>query len=205
MTAVHINKSRFVLFFVFTFFIFFLQCLLLVMNGISSFLCMSGLLYFSIGIASLGEKMVSDILLKEIHNRSASSMHMYITQKYLYIMGIIIVTLLISGVMIGIESYIITNNIQSAFGLFGFSSVLLSLSFLVDTGRLVFINNEYIIYHQGLYKKVIAYQHTDAFVICIVEEGKKGQKKAVLKFKNVEIKNKIIEDFIKNGLKEEYE
>ena len=205
MTVVHINKARLVLFLIFTFFVFSLQCLLLVMNGVSSFLCISGVLYFSIGVSSLGEKVVSDILLRAVHNRYASSIHLYMTQKALYSMGIILVILLVTGVMIGIENFIKANNMQSAFGLFGYSSVLLSLCFLVDTGRLVFINNEYIIYHQGLYKKVIAYQHADASVICIVEDGKKRQKTAAIKFKNLETRSKVIEDFVKNGLKEECE
>ena len=206
MNIMGINKAR-----VFLFTIFF--SVILVLNFITlinlipeynSFL-LGGIILFFLSMAVILEKITVDTVLRNVDDKKKSSIHVYSSTKALTIVGIILISFLVISVLLAIFNYLEEKSINWLIILFGSSLSLLNVSFLVDTGRLVFINNEYIIYHQGLYKKVIAYQHTDASVICIVEDGNKRQKKAVLKCKNVEVKNKFIEDFMKNGLKEERE
>lgn len=206
MNITGINKSRLqvfvllVIFFVMTLFMGFLHY-----NLLSHSFFFLGLTLFIISIASILEKVFFDIILKTIHDKNKSSMYLYISMKTISILGSILIFLLFIGILFSVYFYIEEGSKTYSLLLFCLSASLLNVSFLLDTGRLVFINNEYIIYHQGLYKKVVAYQHTDASVICIVEDGKKRQKTAAIKFKNLETRSKVIEDFVKNGLKEECE
>jgi len=206
MNIMGINKARVFLFTIF-FSVFLVLHFITLINLIlenNSFL-LGGIILFFISMAAVLEKLIVDIILKTIHDKNKSNIHMYLSAKALTIVGIILISLLVIIAQLAIFNYLEEKSINWLIILFGSSLSLLNVSFLVDTGRLVFINNEYIIYHQGLYKKVVAYQYADASVICIVEDGKKRQKTAAIKFKNLETRSKVIEDFVKNGLKEENE
>lgn len=165
----------------------------------------SGIVLFFISIASILENFITSTILKNIHNKNKSSIHLYASTKAFRVPGISLISLLLISTLISICYYLDEGSNNWLVLLFGSSLSLLNVSFLIDTGRIVFINDEYILYHQGVYKKVISYQNADASIICIVEDDKKQQKKALIKFKSEENKNKVIEDFIKNGLKEAYE
>ena len=189
MDIKRINKARVFLFIAFICVFLTLHSIALIKLGaIYNSLFLIGIIIFFISVASILEKITVDTILINIEDKKRSRIHDYVSFNAIKIFGIALISLLVIITLLAIYYYVEEKSNNWLVLLFGSSLSLLNLSFLVDTGRLVFINNEYILYHQVLYKKVVAYQHVDASLICIVEDGKGRRKKAELKFKNIEVK-----------------